>query len=176
MAPSFSRATSTWSSMDVRTSDQTVFAITSAGCDGGRRWALRRLLGARLHPRLCQRVRIAGHGREPSGHDRLPTQWLLSRPERWNCDGTLAIADVFSRRIVFNCTRYHLTTFPEFQAFRAIDLVDRLGYALDDDVKDFVVQTLRTAGIERFVQRVRAHRPELTDDNLRQRYQRYARP
>lgn len=87
--------------------------------------------------------------------------------------GEEAIADVFARRVVFNCKHY-LDTFPEYQAFRAIDLADRLCYELDDDVKEFISQTLRAAGPRHFEQQVREHRPDLDASFLRARFDRYA--
>ncbi len=92
-------------------------------------------------------------------------------------DGTLhgeeAIADIFARRIVFNCKLY-LDTYPEYQAFRAIDLAARLGYELEDDVKEFISQTLRVAGVPQFEQQVREHRPDIDPSFLRASLERYA--
>jgi hypothetical protein len=71
--------------------------------------------------------------------------------------GEAAVEDIRDRRISFNCTGY-LDVYPEYQAFRAIDLRDRLGYTLDDEVARFVTVTLKKAGPERFAREVREHR------------------
>ncbi|MGA1997726.1 MAG: hypothetical protein ABSH45_18310 [Bryobacteraceae bacterium] len=75
--------------------------------------------------------------------------------------------------MAFNCKSY-LNTFPEYQAFRAIDLAERLGYELDDEVKEFISQTLRAAGAGRFEQQVREHRPDIDASLLRARFDRYS--
>ena len=69
-----------------------------------------------------------------------------------------AVEDIRSRRISFNCTEYYREVYPEYQAFRAIDLRDRLGYTLDDEVARFVAATLKKAGPQRFACEVREHR------------------
>jgi len=86
--------------------------------------------------------------------------------------GEEAIADIFARRVAFNCKDY-LDTFPAYQAFRAIDLADRLCYELDDEVKEFISQTLRAAGPRHFEQQVREHRPNLDANFLRACFDRY---
>jgi hypothetical protein len=78
--------------------------------------------------------------------------------------------DIFLRRIVFNCRGY-LNQYPEYQAFRALDLANRLEYGLDEEVRQFVGECLRVAGEERFVAAVRDHRPDLTEAALRQLFE-----
>jgi hypothetical protein len=86
--------------------------------------------------------------------------------------GEEAIADIFARRVAFNCKDY-LYEFPQYQAFRAIDLAERLCYELDDEVKEFISQTLRTAGAQLFEHQVREHRPDLDASFLRTYFDRY---
>lgn len=86
--------------------------------------------------------------------------------------GHEAIVDVFARRISFNCKSY-LGTYPEYQAFSAIDLAERLGYELDDEVKEFISQSLR-AGAARFEQQVREYRPDVEASVVRARFDQYS--
>lgn len=78
--------------------------------------------------------------------------------ESYRLSGEAAVEDIRQRRVSFNCTGY-LDVYPAFQAFRALDLADRLGYALDGEVSDFVSRTLRETTPERFSREVREHRP-----------------
>ncbi len=87
--------------------------------------------------------------------------------------GEEAIADVFARRVAFNCKGY-LTIFPEYQAFRAIDYSERLKYDLDDEVKEFISQTLRAAGPQRFEELIREHRPSIDANLVGDRFDRYS--
>ncbi len=87
--------------------------------------------------------------------------------------GDEAIADIFARRISFNCKSY-LGTYPEYQAFRAIDLAERLKYELDDEVKEFISQALRAAGAARFEQQVREHRPDVEPRVVLARFNQYS--
>ena len=73
-----------------------------------------------------------------------------------------AVRDIRRRSVAFNCRGY-LEVFPEYQAFRALDLADRLGYALHADVLDFVASRLRESTIGHFLAAVRRHRPEMTE-------------
>ncbi len=84
-----------------------------------------------------------------------------------------AIEDIRNRRIWFNCKEYYQDVFPEYQAFRAIDLGDRLGYALDDDVARFVAATLRKAGPQRFACEVREHRRHESVERLDRLFRAY---
>jgi hypothetical protein len=84
-----------------------------------------------------------------------------------------AVEDIAAKRISFNCTGY-LNTYPEYQAFRAIDLAERLGYALDDEVASFVAKTLTKAGRQRFAQEVREHRKEERTERLHQIFQKHS--
>jgi hypothetical protein len=94
--------------------------------------------------------------------------------ENQSLHGDMAVADIFARRVAFNCKGY-LNTFAEYQAFRAIDLGERLSYELDAEVKEFVSLTLRTAGLQRFKQQVREHRPDLDEGALEARFFAYAK-
>ena len=82
-----------------------------------------------------------------------------------------AIQSIAHRRISFNCTGY-LNTFPEYQAFRAIDFSQRLCYELDEGVREFVVSTLSRSPLSTFVRAVRAHRPDLSESELTELYER----
>lgn len=81
--------------------------------------------------------------------------------------GAEAADDIRERRIAFNCQGY-LDVYAEYQAFRAIDLADRLRYTLDTDVSAFVASTLRKAGPEVFVREVLEHRRQETPERLLQ--------
>jgi hypothetical protein len=84
-----------------------------------------------------------------------------------------AVRDVQDRTIAFNCRGY-LDTYPEYQAFRAIDLAERLRYSLQASVDEFVKSTLRGAGVQAFTREVRAHRPTVGDEVLERLFQKYA--
>jgi len=83
-----------------------------------------------------------------------------------------AVEDIRDRRISFNCKGY-LDIYPEYQAFRAIDLRDRLGYALDDEVARFVSVTLKKAGPQRFAHEVREHRRHEPTERLDRLFRAY---
>ena len=68
-----------------------------------------------------------------------------------------AVDDISHRRIAFNCRDY-LHHFTQYQAYRAMSYADRLGYALDPDVLNFVAMTLRESGPELFAREVLKHR------------------
>lgn len=87
--------------------------------------------------------------------------------------GEGAIGDIRDRKISFNCIGY-LDMYPEFQAFRAIDLRDRFGYALDEEVRRFVEFTLKNAGPARFADSVREHRKNEPIERLYWLFQKYA--
>lgn len=87
--------------------------------------------------------------------------------------GEAAIQDIRDRQICFNCTKY-LDVYPEYQAFRAMDLRDRLGYALDDEVASFVAAALKKVGPERFVSEVHEHRREEPAERLQRLFRLYA--
>jgi hypothetical protein len=77
-----------------------------------------------------------------------------------------AIHDISRRIIAFNCRDY-LNVFPEYQAFRAIELAKRLGYQLHHDVLEFVVLQLRSSTWINFVRAVQQHRREISTEELR---------
>lgn len=85
-----------------------------------------------------------------------------------------AVEDIRNRRISFNCKQYYQDVFPEYQAFRAVDLADRLGYTLDDDVARFVAATLKKAGPHRFAREVREHRRHESAERLDRFFRTYA--
>jgi hypothetical protein len=84
-----------------------------------------------------------------------------------------AVSDVTKKVIAFNCTDY-LATFPEYQAFRGIELAHRLGYELHQDVLDFVLSQLRGSPADLFVRAVQAHRPKLSKAAIEKLCGRYA--
>ena len=88
--------------------------------------------------------------------------------------GEEAIADVFARRIAFNCKSYR-DEHPEYQAFRAVDLSQRLDYELDDEVKEFIAQSLSRSGAARFIEQVRLHRKDLDAASLQARFDQYVK-
>lgn len=85
--------------------------------------------------------------------------------ESFRLAGEAAIEDIRARRISFSCIGY-LDVYPEFQAFRGLDLADRLGYALDGEVRDFVLSTLRGTTPDRFSRGVREHRPGESQERI----------
>ena len=71
-----------------------------------------------------------------------------------------AVRDITRKVISFNCTGY-LDAFPQYQAFRAVDLAQRLGYALESNVLAFVTMQMRRCTFAEFVRAVQQHRPEM---------------
>jgi hypothetical protein len=102
---------------------------------------------------------------------RLNACFIDLRDFRLQSEG--ALEDIRERRISFNCKGY-LDVYPEYQAFRAIDLQDRLGYALDDEVTRFVADTLREAGPQRFASEVREHRRHESAERLDRLFRTYS--
>lgn len=76
-----------------------------------------------------------------------------------------AVEDIARRVVAFNCRSY-LDLFPEYQAFRAIDLAVRLQYSLETEVEQFVRGLLNSIPWDSFVAAVQRHRPELTRGHL----------
>lgn len=79
-----------------------------------------------------------------------------------------AVTTISQKKILFNCVGY-LDRFPEYQAFRAIELVRRLGYELHQDILYFVQSTLRRSDPSHFAEAVRKHRPDLSEKDVLER-------
>ena len=77
-----------------------------------------------------------------------------------------AVEHIARRAVAFNCRSY-LDVFPDYQAFRAIELAARLGYAVDHEVSQFVKSRFNLTPWASFVAAVQQHRPDLTADHLR---------
>jgi hypothetical protein len=76
-----------------------------------------------------------------------------------------AVRDIKNKIIALNCANY-LDAFPEYQAFRTIDLAHRLGYRLDAKVRAFVRSRIDQATPEEFFLAVEKHRKEITREGV----------
>ena len=74
--------------------------------------------------------------------------------------------------IVFNCDRY-LDVFPDYQAFRAMDLAMRLGYQMHSKVQEFVRLRLRQTSVDEFLVAIQKHRREITRTQIEEFYRQY---
>ena len=86
-----------------------------------------------------------------------------------------AIADIAARRIAFNCRDY-LDVFPVYQAFRAIDLAQRLDYTLDSEVSLFVRAQIDRSTLQEFLHAVQIHRREATEEQIARMRAEYGSP
>jgi hypothetical protein len=86
----------------------------------------------------------------------------------------LAVRDITQKIIAFNCDGY-LSAFPHYQAFRAMDLAQRLGYRLDTRVREFVRSRISELAPEQFFVAVRQHRPEITKEEVEKLSMHYSR-
>jgi hypothetical protein len=84
-----------------------------------------------------------------------------------------AIGDIYKKSIAFNCEAY-LDKFPQYQAFRAMDLADRMGYQLDKKVRDFVQSQIAGSTTAAYVEAVQAHRPEAPTEQIVAMLKRYS--
>ena len=75
------------------------------------------------------------------------------------------VSDITKKIIAFNCVGY-LDTFPEYQAFRAMDLANRLGYRLHAQVDAFVRSRIAQSTEEEFFKAVLKHRPDITKEEI----------
>jgi hypothetical protein len=76
-----------------------------------------------------------------------------------------AISDIAQRSITFNCRQY-LDLFPDYQAFRGMDLSRRLGYQLSPEVRNFVTERLRKSPRADFLRAVRRHRSSVSEAEM----------
>jgi len=76
-----------------------------------------------------------------------------------------AVDDIAKRVISFNCTDY-LEKFPQYQAFRGIELAHRLGYGLHERVLNFAKSQIRESPREVFVRAIQDHRPNMTAEEI----------
>ncbi|MFZ0739710.1 MAG: hypothetical protein WAM96_21625 [Candidatus Acidiferrales bacterium] len=83
-----------------------------------------------------------------------------------------AIEAIAARTISFNCKGY-LDLYPEFQAFRAVDFAERLGYSLDPEVTEFVRNTLAGCSLQDFIDAVSEHRPDEPLSRLKNMFETY---
>jgi hypothetical protein len=84
-----------------------------------------------------------------------------------------AVRDITNRVIAFNCAGY-LDAFPEYQAFRAMDLAHRLEYQLDVDVRTFVRSRMDQSTPEEFLLAVHKHRKDVTSEDVGKMYREYS--
>ena len=71
-----------------------------------------------------------------------------------------ATTDIIRKRIAFNCRDY-LQVFPELQSFRALDYAERLGYGLEEEVKQFIIGTVKRSSRDEFARTVTKLRPDV---------------
>lgn len=76
-------------------------------------------------------------------------------------EADVALRAIKSRCISFNCTKYFHSD-AAFHAFRVLEIADRLGYLLDQDVASFVRQTESCLSVEEWYSAVHPHRRVLT--------------
>jgi hypothetical protein len=76
-----------------------------------------------------------------------------------------AIAGIAEKSIAFNCREY-LDVFPDYQAFRGIELARRMGYGLAPEVLSFVADRLRRAPKAEFLRAVRQHRADVSEAEI----------
>jgi hypothetical protein len=85
-----------------------------------------------------------------------------------------AVRDIADKTIAFNCSSY-LDVFPEYQAFRAMDLAHRLGYQLNARVRAFVRSRIDESTAEEFFIAVQKHRREVTREEIEKLCGEYSR-
>jgi hypothetical protein len=84
-----------------------------------------------------------------------------------------AVRDITNKTIRFNCSSY-LDVFPEYQAFRAMDLAERLRYQLDGNVRAFVRSRIDQSTTEEFLLAVQKHRKDVTREEVGKMCQEYS--
>lgn len=76
-----------------------------------------------------------------------------------------AVSAIARRSIAFNCRKY-LDLFPDYQAFRGMELAHRLGYQMSTEVRDFVAERVRRSPKTEFLRAVRQHRSSVSEADL----------
>jgi hypothetical protein len=84
-----------------------------------------------------------------------------------------AAADIARRTIAFNC-RMYLDQFPDYQAFRGMELAHRLGYQMSAEVRSFVAERMRQSPKAVFLRAVRQHRSSVSEAELEELCRPYA--
>lgn len=84
-----------------------------------------------------------------------------------------AIEDIERKFIRFNCKDY-LNIYPEFQSFRAIKLASDLGYALDSDIRSFIINCIKKVPPEQFLKSVKVHKRWVSKEDINEIYREWA--